>query len=234
MNTDPFSNFGIRLSLLHNFSSNPLTCQLLSPHAGGKRAPPCRRLTLKVLDGGIGFDCDVRVSFTAELCKAQRVRFFVSIRFNNEEAMMFGISRALKCALAVFAAALMLVLATLPSQAASGSVRLHITKAGFIVGVGGGRGTLNFQGRSYPLSIGGVSVGTFGASSADLVGRASNLRRPEDIAGTYTAVAAGVAVAGGAKTARLRNSNGVLLEVRGRQVGLELSIDLSGMSISMR
>ena len=46
----------------------------------------------------------------------------------------------------------------------SGSIRFNVIKAGFVVGGSGGRGTLVFQGRSYPLSIGGVSYGfTFGA-----------------------------------------------------------------------
>jgi hypothetical protein len=132
------------------------------------------------------------------------------------------------------AAAVILAVAPTPSHAETGSVRLTIVRAGFIVGVGGGSGTLSFHGHSYPLSVGGVSVGTFGATRADLVGHAYHLRTAADIAGTYTAVSAGVAVAGGARTARLRNSNGVVLELRGRQIGLELSIDLSGMTISLR
>ena len=143
-------------------------------------------------------------------------------------------ARVIKCGAAVLAAALMLVVVALPSFADTGSVRIHVTKAGFIVGVGGGTGTLSFHGKSYPLSIGGLSVGTFGAASADVVGRAYNLRRPEDIAGTYTAIGAGVAVAGGATAARLQNEKGVILEVRGRQVGLEVSVNLSGMRVSMR
>jgi hypothetical protein len=124
--------------------------------------------------------------------------------------------------------------ATVPSQAETGRVRLNITKAGFIIGVGGGTGTLVFRGRSYPLSVGGLSVGTLGAASADLVGRAYNLRRAQDIAGTYTAIGAGAAIGGGAAAARLRNSNGVVLELRGRQVGLQVSLNLSGMSLAMR
>jgi hypothetical protein len=98
----------------------------------------------------------------------------------------------------------------------------------------GGSGTLRFANRTYPLSVGGISVGMLGVSSADFVGRAYHLRRPEDIAGTYTAVGAGLAVAGGARVARLRNANGVVLELRGRQVGFEVAIDLSGMTVSMR
>jgi hypothetical protein len=148
--------------------------------------------------------------------------------------MMFGLSRAVKGAAAMLAASFMLIAAALPSYADSGTVRFRVVKAGFIFGAGGGSGTLVFHGRSYPLSIGGLSVGTIGAASADVVGRAHNLRRPQDIAGTYTAVGAGVAIAGGGTAARLRNANGVVMELRGRQVGLEASLNLSGITVSMR
>jgi hypothetical protein len=121
-----------------------------------------------------------------------------------------------------------------PSQADTGLVRLTVSKAGFIFGVGGGTGTLNFKGRSYPLSLGGISAGTIGVAQADLRGRALNMRRPEDIVGTYTAIGAGAALAGGAKGARLQNANGVILEVSGPQVGFEATFGLSGLTISMR
>lgn len=142
--------------------------------------------------------------------------------------------RVMKYAAIALVAALVLAASPVPSQAETAAVQLRITRAGFIVGVAGGNGVLRYHGRSYPLTIGGVSVGTFGAASADLVGHAYHLRGPQSIAGTYTALSAGVAIAGGGRTARLRNSNGVVLELRGRQVGLELSLDLSGMTISMR
>jgi hypothetical protein len=147
---------------------------------------------------------------------------------------MSGFFRAMKYGAAVLMAAIMLVAVASPSDAATGTVRVTVTRAGFIIGVGGGSGTLRFANRSYPLSVGGISVGTLGISQADFVGRAYNLRRPEDIAGTYTAVGAGLAIAGGARVARLRNANGVVLELRGRQVGFEVAIDLSGMNVSMR
>ncbi|WP_245435668.1 hypothetical protein [Microvirga calopogonii] len=122
-----------------------------------------------------------------------------------------------------------------PGWAATGTIRLEIAKAGFIVGVGGGRGTLVFQGRRYPLSVGGLSLGaTIGASKADLVGRAYNLRRATDIIGTYSAVGGGVAVGGGASGIRLQNARGVVLELRGRNIGLELNANVSGVEISMR
>jgi hypothetical protein len=147
---------------------------------------------------------------------------------------MLGLVRAIKLGAVIVAAAITLVSVSSLSHAASGSVRIKVAKAGFIVGVGGGSGVLRFQGRDYQLRVGGVSVGTIGVAQADLVGTASNLQTAADIAGTYTAVSAGLAVAGGGKTARLRNSKGVVLELRGTQVGFELSLDLSGVTISLQ
>jgi hypothetical protein len=66
------------------------------------------------------------------------------------------------------------------------------------------------------------------------VGRALNLRQASDIAGTYTAVAAGVAAGGGASGIRLQNAKGVVLELRGRNIGLELNANVSGVEISLR
>ena len=74
---------------------------------------------------------------------------------------------------------------------------------------------------------------TIGASSAVLTGQAFNLRRARDIAGKYTAAEAGLAVIGGGKSVRLRNENGVLLVLQGSQVGVELSLDLSGMEVAI-
>jgi hypothetical protein len=142
---------------------------------------------------------------------------------------------AIKSIAAAAAAAVVLVGAPLPSYAQTiGSVRIHLAKAGFIVGVGGGSGILHYRGRNHPLRVGGISVGTIGVARADLVGRAYNLRTAADIAGTYSAVAGSIAVAGGAKAARLQNANGVVLDLQGRQAGFEASLSLSGMNISLR
>jgi hypothetical protein len=121
-----------------------------------------------------------------------------------------------------------------PAEAATGQVALHVASAGFIFGVTGGSGTLSFGGRQYPLSIGGISAGALiGASATDLVGTASHLHTAGDIAGLYSAVGAGLAVAGGRQVAQLSNAKGVVLRLHGRQVGFSFSIDLSGMSISL-
>ncbi|MBV9287196.1 MAG: hypothetical protein JO288_05135 [Hyphomicrobiales bacterium] len=122
-----------------------------------------------------------------------------------------------------------------PAEAATGAVALNIVSAGFIFGVSGGGGMLNFEGRQYPLSVGGISAGALiGASSADLVGTAFHLHSPADIQGVYSALGAGLAVAGGRKAAELTNARGVVLRLRGRQIGFQFSLDLSGLQISLR
>lgn len=118
-----------------------------------------------------------------------------------------------KVILTIVAAMMILMASSSPPRAETGSVRISVAKAGF---------------------IGGVSLGAIGAAKAGLIGHAYNLRSPEDTAGTYSAVTASVVVAGGGKVARLQNAKGVVLELRGAQIGLELSTAISGIDISLR
>ena len=120
------------------------------------------------------------------------------------------------------------------AQQPSATVQLQLLKGGFIIGLSGGAGVLYFQGQAYPLSIGGISIGaTIGAASADLIGEVYNLYSPYDIQGIYSATRSSYAVAGGDAAAYLQNTRGVELHLRGKEVGLEFSVDLSGMSISL-
>jgi hypothetical protein len=147
---------------------------------------------------------------------------------------MFRTIKLVKFTVAVAALLSVMLAITTPSQAQSGTVRLHIVKAGFIVGAGGGSGTLHFQGHNYRLSVGGLSLGTLGVASADLVGTASNLHRASDIAGTYGAAGAGFTFVGGGQVATLQNQNGVVLTLRGAQVGFQASLGVGGMTLALQ
>ncbi|AVT77680.1 hypothetical protein RPPS3_36180 [Rhodopseudomonas palustris] len=122
-----------------------------------------------------------------------------------------------------------------PAQADEGRITLTIYKGGWVIGGSGGSGTLNFHGKRYPLSIGGLSYGlVFGGSKAQLAGRVSNIRSPRDVAGVYGAVGAGAAVGIGARAIVLRNEKGAVLELSGSQVGLIADLDLSGLAIGFK
>jgi hypothetical protein len=133
--------------------------------------------------------------------------------------------------------ALVAILATSlsPARADSGTVRISFIKAGWVIGGSVGSGTLMFQGRTYRLSVGGLSYGfTFGGSQTNLVGRVSNIYRPSDIEGVYGAGSAGAAVIRGAQAIVLTNQKGALLELSGSQRGLIVNLDLSGLALTLR
>ena len=93
---------------------------------------------------------------------------------------MYKFAKMLIAAIMIVAAS-----ATMPPVAANaqtGRVDIQIVKVGFIVGVSGGRGTLVYDGISYPIKVGGVSLGpSFAVSSIDLTGTAYNLNKVEDL-----------------------------------------------------
>ena len=120
-------------------------------------------------------------------------------------------------------------------RADEGFVQLTIYKAGWIIGGSGGGGVLNFHGRRYPLSTGGLDYGlVFGGSKTILRGRVSNIWRPSDVAGVYGAAGAGLAVGRGARAIVLTNQKGAVLELSGEQVGLMANVDLSGLAITLK
>jgi len=147
---------------------------------------------------------------------------------------MLSLIRAVKFGVLVATATFALLGAPSQSQEQTGTVHAKIVKAGFIVGAGGGEGTLTYHGRKYHLKFSGISLGTIGIAGVELAGTASNLQNAADIAGSYTAVGAGVALVGGAKVARLQNASGVVLELHGVQVGLDLSLNLSGLTVAVQ
>ena len=121
------------------------------------------------------------------------------------------------------------------SRADTGTVRVIFTKGGLIVGVGGGHGVLNFRGHNYRFTVSGMSVGfTIGASTTHLAGHALNLQSPTDIQGTYSVIGAGGALAGGAGGVQLQNQRGVVLQLAGGKVGVELSAAVGGVTILLQ
>jgi hypothetical protein len=121
------------------------------------------------------------------------------------------------------------------AQAETCSISLTVFKAGWVIGGSGGSGALRCGGRTYPLSIGGLSYGImFGASETRFTGTATFNGSPYNVAGVYGAGGAGGTVGRGAQVMLLTNDKGTTLSLSGRQVGLQINADLSGLAISMR
>jgi len=121
------------------------------------------------------------------------------------------------------------------AYADSGTIRITVLKGGWFIGASGGSGVLTFHGQHYALSIGGIDAGlVFGASSTSLSGTVRNIRSPSDVAGVYGAGGAGVAIGGGVRAIVLTNQKGAILELSGRQTGLMVNADLSGLAITVK
>jgi hypothetical protein len=146
---------------------------------------------------------------------------------------MFSSSR-LRAALAATALLTGLGLAT-SAQAETCSISFTVLKAGFGIGGQGGSGTLRCPGRSYRLSIGGLSYGfMIGASETRFTGSANFRGSPYNVAGVYGAGGVGGAVGRGAQAMVLVNEKGTTLRLTGVQRGLQINADLSGLAITMR
>ena len=152
--------------------------------------------------------------------------------FHKDDNMRFssGLRAGLIALIAIVGASV-----STAAYADSGTIRINVLKAGWILGASGGSGILTFHGQHYALSVGGVDWGfVFGASQTSLYGTVRNISRPSDVAGVYGAGGAGVALGRGVRGIVLTNQKGAILELSGQQTGLMVNADLSGLAISLQ
>jgi len=76
---------------------------------------------------------------------------------------------------------------------------LTLSEGSVAVGIGfsWGKGTLSYQGKTYPFKVDGLSVGEVGLTRASAAGNVFNLKKLADFSGSYTAGAAEGTVGGG-------------------------------------
>jgi len=107
----------------------------------------------------------------------------------------------------------------------SGTVRVEQVQIAFIGSGNLGGGTLQFGGRSYDFTIGGLGIGGFGVSKITATGTVYNLDKLAYFPGAYAQGRYGLAV-GDKSTGKLwlKNSHGVVLELKAEREGLALSL----------
>jgi hypothetical protein len=96
-----------------------------------------------------------------------------------------------------------------------------------------GSGNLFYETQKYGLSISGIKVSGFRITRIELTGTALNLDSAADIIGTYTGADAGGSTVGRAKTARLENPKGAVLEIQGVNLSRKFTLNLDGMTIKI-
>ena len=125
------------------------------------------------------------------------------------------------------------LLAARPLRAV-GHVTLEMKGVGAIFGVSWGHGVLWFKGKKYPFRVEGLSAGDVGFAKIRARGKVYNLRTPLDITGTYGALGAGVALAGGVAGLAMQNERGVVIDLSATQQGVRLNLGPQGLTITMR
>jgi hypothetical protein len=115
------------------------------------------------------------------------------------------------------------------------SVVINQVQVAFIGSGAIGGGTLNYNGRSYPITVGGLGVGGFGASRLTAQGSVYGLTNRADFAGAYVQIRSGWALGDQGKgTLWLRNEKGVTMLLKTRREGLQLSLGADGVLIGFK
>lgn len=115
----------------------------------------------------------------------------------------------------------------------SGSISISQTQFGFLLGGNVGGGTLKYRGKSYPFKIRGITVGKIGVSKLRGYGHVYDLTDISKFAGTYVAADASATAGKGSGSLRLKNGDGVVLQLDTRSKGLELSASGGGVKITL-
>src|SRR5437867_2384153 len=118
--------------------------------------------------------------------------------------------------------------------APSGTVKLSGGSVAAGVGVSWGSGTLTYHGKSYPISVSGLDVGSVGASKITASGSVYHLKSLDDFDGNYTAVAAGATVGGGGGVLAMQNQNGVVVKLAATSRGVKLTLGASGVKMEVK
>ena len=139
-----------------------------------------------------------------------------------------------RAAFFVFVAALATTAISGEARKPSGRVTMESRSIAAGVGVTWGDGKLTFNGKEYPFTINGLSVVDFGISRASAAGDVYNLTDVSKFAGTYAAAEAGFTLAGGAGGITMRNSEGVIINLRSTSRGASLTLGTSGLTITMK
>lgn len=112
---------------------------------------------------------------------------------------------------------------------------LSMSEGQVAVGIGfsWGKGVLTYQGKAYPFKVNGLSVVDVGITKATSSGKVYNLKKLEDFNGNYTAASAEGTVAGGAGVLKMKNQNGVEIELVSTTQGVNLKLSVEGVKIQL-
>lgn len=113
----------------------------------------------------------------------------------------------------------------------SGTFEVQAEQIRLLIGGGSGKGVLTYQGKQYPFTVKGLSLGGVGWTKVDASGTVYFLEKLEDFAGKYSSVSIGATVGAGAGGSQFENNKGVFLSVKSKTEGIGLSLGVGGVQI---
>ena len=113
----------------------------------------------------------------------------------------------------------------------SGTISFEAEQFRLILGGSRGKGVLTFQGKTYPFTFKGVSVGGVGVTKNEGTGQVYFLNKLEDFAGTFSAIGAGATAGKGTNAGSFENDKGVYISVRSKSEGAALSLGISTATV---
>ena len=129
--------------------------------------------------------------------------------------------------------AMLAPLASAEDKAPDATLRLSEGSVAAGIGWNWGRGTLTYMGKSYNFKVSGVTVAEVGITRAEASGSVYNLKSVDDFNGVYAAAGTEGTVGKGAGVSSLRNSKGVVINLKSETKGANIKIAAEGLKLEI-
>jgi hypothetical protein len=112
---------------------------------------------------------------------------------------------------------------------------LRLSEGSVAAGIGWtwGSGELNYAGRTYKVKVSGLGVAEVGVTKAEATGNVYNLKNLEDFDGVYAAAGAEGTAGKGAGVSSLRNSKGVVINLKSETKGANIKVAAEGIKLTV-
>ena len=114
----------------------------------------------------------------------------------------------------------------------TGKVTIKTSRVTVGIGYTWGDGTLKFKGKEYKFKVSGLNMIGLGYTSMNVKGEVYNLESLSDFPGKYFGVEGGATLIKGSAWLVIKNSKGVVLNLKGKQKGADLRLGDQGLSIT--
>ena len=136
---------------------------------------------------------------------------------------------------ALLASALLASPLVVQAEGTNPDATIEISGKTVAVGIGfsEAKGTLHYQGKSYPVEMHGLSIAQAGAANIKAAGEVYHLNRLQDVSGNYVAASAGAALVEGHSETTMKNEHDVVIKLHGTTDGVDLRLSVDGVALKL-